>query len=176
LCLLRGRKNEHPIPHFAATNKPETRFKPEASKPAVALKPMIAGREVTEDHDHLALTLGQDPVTFLREDMAQQKVLSCRDAVDLAGARWVRTAGLILVRQMPNSATGVMLITLEGEIGGPDPVFWSKIFEWARYAILGHRMQRIDGRSKQAASVKLRGICISDLSLEALKLRMRDFR
>ena len=106
---------DDPLPLFAAADKREAGFLPEADEPRVALKPMTAGGEVVEDYGHVGLTLRQHPVTFLREDLTQQKVLSCRDAGDLATGRWVRTAGLILVRQMPGSAKGVMFITLEDE-------------------------------------------------------------
>jgi error-prone DNA polymerase len=219
---------DDPLPLFAAADKREAGFQPEASEPAVVLKPMTAGGEVVEDYGHVGLTLRQHPVAFLREDLAKQKIVTCREANDLGNGRWVRTAGLILVRQMPGSAKGVMFITLEDETGVANLVVWPKIFEQNRRVVLGSRMLRVDGRiqregdvvhlvarylydlsgdlagigdrdaafplphgrgdeghhggsgtdsrSNSPPSAKPRDIYIPDLSLEALRLRSRNFR
>ncbi len=219
---------DDPLPLFAAADKREAGFQPEASEPSVALKPMTAGGEVVEDYGHVGLTLRQHPVAFLREDLTKQKIVTCREAGDLSNGRWVRTAGLILVRQMPGSAKGVMFITIEDETGVANLVIWPKIFEQNRRVVLGSRMLRVDGRiqregdvvhlvarhlydlsgelagigdrdvafplphgrgdeghtggsgtdsrSKTQQSAKPRDIYIPDLSLEAIRLRSRNFR
>ncbi len=144
---------DDPLPLFAAADRREAGFQPEAEEPSVALKPMTAGGEVVEDYGHVGLTLRQHPVAFLREDLAEQKIVTCREAGDLGNGRWVRTAGLILVRQMPGSAKGVMFITLEDETGIANLVVWPKIFEQNRRTVLGSRMLRVDGRIQREGDV-----------------------
>ena len=63
------------------------------------------------------VSVAEPLVAFLREDLARDKVISCAEAGKLGNGRWMRTAGLILVRQMPGSAKGVMFITIEDETG-----------------------------------------------------------
>ncbi len=63
------------------------------------------------------LTLRQHPVAFLRKDLPARNIMSCAEAMNARDGRWVYTAGLVLVRQKPGSAKGVMFITIEDETG-----------------------------------------------------------
>jgi error-prone DNA polymerase len=76
---------------------------------------MASGREVVEDYGHVGLTLRQHPVSFLRAELARRRFLTCAEAVACRDRRWVHVAGLVLVRQRPGSAKGVMFITLEDD-------------------------------------------------------------
>jgi len=149
---IKGLRDE-PLPLFAAADKREQLFLPEADEPAVALRPITAGGEVVEDYGHVGLTLRQHPVAFLREDLALERVVTCAEAADFNNGRWVRAAGLVLVRQMPGSAKGVMFITIEDETGVANLVIWPKIFEQNRRTILGGRMLRVDGRIQREGDV-----------------------
>lgn len=60
--------------------------------------------------------------------------------------RWVYTAGLVLVRQKPGSAKGVMFITIEDETGPANIVVWPSLFEKRRSVVLGSSMMAINGR------------------------------
>jgi hypothetical protein len=91
---------------------------PEINEPAVELRPMTAGREVVEDYGHVGLTLRTHPIAFLREDLQQRHIVTCSAAMnDIRDGRWAEVAGLVLVRQRPGSAKGVMFITIEDESG-----------------------------------------------------------
>ena len=88
-------------------------LRPEAIEPAVTLPPMTMGREVVEDYRSKGLSLRAHPVAFLRESLAAARL--SRPAPRFATApngRRISIAGLVLVRQMPGSAKGVMFITL----------------------------------------------------------------
>ena len=102
---------------------------PEAEEPAVALRPMTAGGEVVEDYRHVGLTLRQHPVAFLRDDLRRRRIVTCAEAMQARDGRWLEAAGLVLVRQRPGSAKGVMFITLEDETGIANLVVWPKVFE-----------------------------------------------
>jgi error-prone DNA polymerase len=75
-------------------------------------------------------------VTFLRADLTRRRIVSCAAAMDGRDGRWLETAGLVLVRQRPGSAKGVMFITIEDETGVANLVIWPKIFERQRQIIL----------------------------------------
>ena len=69
------------------------------------------------------------------------------------GGRWIETAGLVLVRQRPGSAKGVMFITLEDETGIANLVVWPKVFEAHRRIVLGAGMIGIAGRVQRSGEI-----------------------
>ena len=95
-----------------------------SDEPAVALRPMTAGGEVVEDYGHVGLTLRSHPVSFLREDLGASGIVTCAEAMAARDGRWLEAAGLVLVRQRPGSAKGVMFITIEDETGIANLVVW----------------------------------------------------
>jgi len=68
------------------------------------------------------------------------------------GAR-VTVAGLVLVRQRPGTAKGVIFVTLEDETGVANVVVWAKVFERFRRAVIAGRLLRITGRIQREAEV-----------------------
>lgn len=69
---------------------------------------MTAGSEVVEDYSHVGLTLRQHPLAFLRAGLTSRRILPCAEAVGSRDRRRVDAAGLVLVRQRPGSAKGVL--------------------------------------------------------------------
>ena len=81
---------------------------------------------------------------------------SCLPAARLdeppAGAR-VAVAGLVLVRQRPGTAKGVIFVTLEDETGVCNIVVWARVFERFRRAVIAGRLLRVTGRLQREAGV-----------------------
>jgi len=144
---------DEPLPLFAAAAAREANVVPEQDEPTVSLRPMTAGREVVEDYGHIGLTLRQHPVSFLRSDLSLRRIVTCADAVASRDRRWVDVAGLILVRQRPGSAKGVMFMTIEDETGIANVVIWEKVFEQFRRVVLGAAMIGIKGRIQREGEV-----------------------
>ena len=69
-----------------------------------------------------------------------------------AGAR-VTVAGLVLVRQRPGTAKGVIFVTLEDETGVANVVVWAKVYERFRRAVIAGRLLRVTGRLQREAGV-----------------------
>lgn len=89
--------------------------------------------------------------------------------------RWVNVAGLVLVRQRPGSAKGVMFITLEDESGIANLVVWPKVFERFRRAILSAGMIAVRGRiQREGEGVHLVAQRLTDLSGELAGVGKRD--
>jgi len=87
-----------------------------------------------------------------------------------AGAR-VCVAGLVLVRQRPGTAKGVIFVTLEDETGTCNVVVWAQVYERFRRAVISGRMLRVTGRvQRQAGVVHVVAEQIEDISamLDAL--------
>ena len=151
IWAIRALRDE-PLPLFAAAARVEETL-PELAEPVVALRPMNAGREVVEDYAALGFTLRRHPAGFLRADLAAQQIASCAAAMGARDGRWISTAGLVLVRQRPGSASGVIFITIEDETGIANLVVWPKIFERYRRIVLTARMIAVKGRIQREGEV-----------------------
>ena len=114
---------------------------------------MTAGSEVVEDYGHVGLTLRRHPLSFLRSDLSRRRIVTCANAVASRDRRWVDVAGLVLVRQRPGSAKGVMFMTIEDETGVANIVIWQTVFEQYRRIVLGSRMIGIRGRIQREGDV-----------------------
>jgi len=174
LWAIKALRNE-PLPLFAAAANREAGIVPEQAEPAVSLKPMEAGREVVEDYGHVGLSLRRHPVSFLRADLTRRRFVTCAEAVSLRDGRWVNVAGLVLVRQRPGSAKGVMFITLEDETTVANLVVWSKVFEKYRRTVLGSGMLGVKGRvQREGEVVHIIARELIDLSSELASVGSRD--
>ncbi|WP_152047598.1 error-prone DNA polymerase [Aureimonas psammosilenae] len=158
---------DEPLPLFAAAADREARTVAEQVEPVVRLRAMPEGGEVVEDYGHVGLTLRQHPVSFLRAELARRRHITCAEAMASRDRRWVEVAGLVLVRQRPGSAKGVMFITIEDETGVANLVVWTKVFEANRRTVLGAGMMGVRGRiQREGEVVHLVAHHLSDLSQE----------
>ncbi|TPI10297.1 DNA polymerase III subunit alpha [Mesorhizobium sp. B4-1-3] len=166
---------DEPLPLFAAASAREPELVPEINEPAVTLRPMTAGGEVVEDYRHIGLTLRSHPISFLREDLRRRRIVSCAEAMEARDGQWLEAAGIVLVRQRPGSAKGVMFITLEDETGIANLVVWAKVFEQHRRTVLSAGMVAARGRIRREGEVvHLVVRKISDLSAELASVGERE--
>ena len=92
------------------------------------------------------------------------------------GAR-VCVAGLVLVRQRPGTAKGVIFVTLEDETGVANVVIWAKVYQQFRRAVISGRLLRVTGRlQRQSNVVHVVAEGIEDLSPLLDRLLLPDFR
>jgi error-prone DNA polymerase len=174
LWQIKGLRDE-PLPLFAAAARREDEQIPELVEPVVALRPMTAGSEVVEDYGHVGLTLRAHPMSFLRGDLRRRRIVTCSDAMNARDRQWLEAAGLVLVRQRPGSAKGVMFITIEDETGIANLVIWPKLFERQRRIILSASMFAVRGRiQREGEVVHLVAHHLTDLSAELASVGSRD--
>ncbi|MFC3694879.1 error-prone DNA polymerase [Chenggangzhangella methanolivorans] len=174
LWAIRGLRDE-PLPLFAAASAREDEFVPEVAEPAVALRPMTAGGEVVEDYRHVSLSLRAHPVAFLRQELTRRRMVTCLEAMEARDRRWLEIAGVVLVRQRPGSAKGVMFITLEDESGVANLVVWPNVFEKNRRTILSAGMIAVYGRvQREGEVVHLVAQRLTNLSAELASVGERD--
>lgn len=128
-------------------------FSPEGLEPSVELKPMSDGREVVEDYRSLQLSLRAHPLTFLRDDLARRGIVRCADLARIKDGRHVEVAGIILVRQKPGSAKGVLFITIEDESGIANGILWPDRFEAQRHTVMSAAMIGMKGRVQKEGEV-----------------------
>ncbi len=174
LWAIKGLRDEE-LPLFAAASARAGATVAEVKEPAISLRAMAAGREVVEDYSHTGLSLRRHPVSFLRADLARRRIVSCAEAMGSRDGQWLEAAGIVLVRQRPGSAKGVMFITLEDETGIANLVVWTKVFEKFRRIILSSGMIGVKGRiQREGEVVHLVAHRITDLSSELASIGQRD--
>ena len=137
-----------PLPLFEAADQ-----RGEGREPAVALPAMAEGEQVVEDYRTLRLSLRAHPLSFLRQRLAGRGVLPAEALLRARDGDRAATAGLVLVRQRPGSARGVIFMTLEDETGTVNIVVWPNILEKYRPAVLGARLALVRGRVQRAGEI-----------------------
>ena len=174
LWALKALRDE-PLELFAAAAPREARTIEEVREPAVSLRPMTSGGEVVEDYRHVGLTLRRHPASFLRADLASRRIVTCAEAMSARDGKWLTTAGLVLVRQKPGSAKGVMFITIEDETGVANLVIWPSLYERQRRIILAAGMFAVQGRiQREGEVVHLVAKQLTDLSADLAGVGERD--
>ena len=142
-----------PLPLFTAADERDGLLRDEASEPEVLLTPMGEGAEVVEDYRASGLSLRAHPLAFLRDELTRRRMISCAQLRSVKDGRYVELAGIVLVRQKPGSAKGVMFITLEDETDVANLVVWTKIFEANRRTVLGASMMGVRGQVQREGEV-----------------------
>lgn len=120
---------------------------------SVALPVMQSGEHVVEDYETLRLSLKAHPVSFLRPNLKRRGIIPAAALIDHPAGRWTRVAGLVLVRQRPGTASGVVFMTIEDETGIANIIVWSRIFEEHRRIVMGARMIVVEGELQKEQGV-----------------------
>ncbi len=142
-----------PLPLFAAADERESLFSPEGLEPDVSLRALSDGREVVEDYRALQLSLRAHPLTFLRQDLTRRGIVRCADLANIKDGRHVEVAGIILVRQKPGSAKGILFLTIEDETGIANGILWPDRFEAQRRTVMSAAMIGMKGRVQKEGQV-----------------------
>ena len=114
---------------------------------------MADGEQVVEDYRTLRLSLRAHPLSFLRARLAGRGALPAEAMARARDGDRAATAGLVLVRQRPGSAKGVIFMTLEDETGVVNIVVWPNVLERFRRAVLGGRLVLVRGRVQRAGEI-----------------------
>ena len=124
-----------------------------AAEPDAKLPPMPLGAHVVEDYRSLSLSLKAHPTSFMRARLAQRGVTRSDGLPGVKSGERVTVAGLVLVRQRPGTAKGVIFMTLEDEAGVANVIVWPKAFERLRAIVLGARFVAVTGKLQNEMGV-----------------------
>jgi error-prone DNA polymerase len=122
-------------------------------EPAVSLPSLTLGEQVVDDYSTISMSLRAHPLALLRPMLTDRR-MSHSDALREArnGDRF-SMAGLVLIRQRPGTASGVVFVTLEDEFGIANLVVWPAVFETYRRTVMGARMLAAKGRVQREGIV-----------------------
>jgi error-prone DNA polymerase len=137
-------------------------------------------QDMQADYASLGLSLGRHPLSMLRRQLAARRCRRSRELAPLPHGTPVRMAGLVTLRQRPETASGVTFVTLEDEDGLFNVVVWRDVGERQRRVLLEARLLQVEGRVESAEGVQhLIAARLQDLSPLLGELggpRSRDFR
>jgi len=136
------------LPLFEAADQAELRREPD-----VALPPMPLGEHVVNDYRFLKLSLKAHPTQFLRQTLTRLGAVRHETLRSTRPGRRLTVAGLVLVRQRPGSAKGVIFMTIEDETAVANVIVWPKVFERYRAAVIGARLIAATGRLQNEQGV-----------------------
>lgn len=116
----------------------------------VSLPTMNLGQEMVEDYVSMRLSLKTHPMELLRPRIPN---LTLHSELAKCSARRVSVCGLVITRQRPGTASGVVFLTLEDETGVSNIVIWGKLFERYRRIVMTGRLLRVYGRLEREGIV-----------------------
>jgi error-prone DNA polymerase len=147
---LMGSDGAETLPLFAAAGRPPSR--PDMPE---ELPDMAPGEAVVHDYRTLTFSLKAHPVSFLRPLFDRRGTLPTTRLLDpgIRPGAVLETAGLVLVRQRPGTASGVIFATLEDETGIANIIIWDRVFQKNRKAVLGSRLLAVRGELQREGLV-----------------------
>ncbi len=163
LWHVRAIRAPKPLPLFANPLDGEG-----LSEPQVTLPTMHLGEEVVEDYIALRLSLRAHPMELLRPAIPG---LTPHDQLAATPLKRISVCGLVITRQRPGTASGVIFLTLEDETGVSNIVVWTQVYERFRRIVMGGRLLRVTGRLQREGIVThLIAEEIEDLSAQIVTL------
>ena len=142
LWAARALRGPKPLPLFGAEGEGEI-------EPNVALPLMTLGQEVIEDYVTLRLSLRAHPMELLRPRLVRS---TPNDRLTHLNGR-VSITGLVITRQRPGTASGVIFLTLEDETGVANVIVWTRVYETFRRAVITGRLLTVIGRIERDGDV-----------------------
>ncbi|MES2599946.1 MAG: error-prone DNA polymerase [Pseudomonadota bacterium] len=140
LWTVRRLPDDVPLPLFTAAAARE-----QPDEDAQPLPAMPLPEQVVADYQTLRLSLKGHPMEFLRPMFTEEGVVACEAIGHARDRQRVRCAGVVLVRQRPGSAKGVVFMTLEDETGIANIVVWPNVMEKFRKEVMGARLIEVQG-------------------------------
>jgi error-prone DNA polymerase len=119
----------------------------------ITLPEMTLSEHVVQDYATTSLSLKAHPVSFVRHQLNQFGVVSAADLSTIKNGAHVKTAGLILVRQRPGTASGICFITIEDETGTANLVVFKKLFDQYRKEIIQSKLIMVEGQLQREGEV-----------------------
>ncbi len=138
----------------------------------------VQWQDTVADYASTGLTLGEHPLSQLRDTLSARRMVTAATLPEMPSGRRATVAGLVINRQRPGTASGVMFATLEDETGHANIVIWPKLVEKQRRILLTTRLLIVTGTVQTESDVThLIAERLADGSdlVEGLATKSRDF-
>ena len=112
------------------------------------------GEEIVFDYSALGLTLRRHPMALLREKHTAMRFKSSSELRELPNGRLVRACGIVTLRQQPETAKGVVFVSLEDEDGAVQVIMWKSVRERLRKELLNAKLLGVYGTWQREGEVR----------------------
>jgi error-prone DNA polymerase len=149
-----------------------------APEPLPPLPAPREGEDIVADYASLGLTLGRHPLALLRSHLQKRRLVTAKELGALRHGSAARVAGLVTCRQRPDTASGVIFVTLEDETGNVNVVVWRALSERQKAELLGARLLGVQGvieRDGEVVHLVARRLLDYSRLLGPLTATSRDF-
>ncbi|MCC2601031.1 error-prone DNA polymerase [Sphingopyxis yananensis] len=153
LWAVKAIRTSKPLPLFSNPLDGES-----VREPIITLPPMHLGEEVVDDYVTTRMTLRAHPMELLRHQLTQSPLgqkhpITAHDQLLHVTEGEYSVCGLVITRQRPGTASGVVFLTLEDETGVANIVVWPDLLEANRAAVMGGRLLRVTGELQKEGIV-----------------------
>lgn len=179
LASLSGHRRVQVWEAAAMLRAPELLQDAPVEEDVLELEEAPEGEEVLWDYSSIGLTLRSHPMKLLRPQLDKYKLRNSEQLRRTPNGRLVRTAGIVTLRQQPDTANGTIFVSLEDEFGATQVIVWRDVREAQREVLLRSRLLAVKGRwQRQGMVCNLIAERLADLSplLGRLQTESRNFR
>ncbi len=178
LMSLSGHRRQQVWDAAALRRPPELLRQAPVDEPVLELKAAAEGEEVVWDYRTLGLTLRSHPLLLLRPKLNERRFLTAQQLSRTRDGKELDYCGIVTLRQQPETAKGVMFVSLEDETGNVQVIVWPSVKEAQRHELLTSRLLAVRGRwQRQGDACSLIAQRVEDLTswLGELETSSRDF-
>ena len=111
------------------------------------------GRDIVDDYASTGFTLRRHPLALLRPRLKKMNLLSAAELNAVPNGRFVRTTGIVTVRQRPGTAKGTIFVSLEDETGVINVIVWNNVIEEKRRPLLTASLLTVYGTMQRQGDV-----------------------
>lgn len=179
LIILAGHRRQQVWQASALRRPPQLMRDAAVDEDFLELAPALEGEEVVHDYQTIGLTLRSHPLALLRPALTKRRLATAAALARVPDGRMVRYAGIVTIRQQPETAKGVVFISLEDETGNVQVIVWPSLKEQQRAEVLRARLLAVYGQWQRKEGVtNLIARKLADLTplLGRLATGSRDFR
>jgi error-prone DNA polymerase len=178
LTSLSGHRRQQVWDAAALHSPPELLRDAPVQEDVLELPQAPEGEEIVFDYAALGLTLRRHPMALLRERLTAMRYKSSSELRDVSNGKLVRACGIVTLRQQPETAKGVIFVSLEDEDGTVQVIVWKRVREQQRSELMNAKLLGVHGtwqREGEARNLIAKHfVDLSDL-LGKLDAPSRDF-
>lgn len=145
LLSLAGHRRQQVWDSSALHRAPQLLREAPVNETPLQLPQAPEGEEIVFDYASLGLTLRRHPLALLRPQLASQRLVTAQELATYPNGRLARACGIVTVRQQPETAGGVVFVTLEDETGTVNVIIWKHLRERQRSVLLQSRLLAVYG-------------------------------
>ncbi len=154
LMSLSGHRRQQVWEASALKRPPQLLKEAPVDEAFLELEAAPEGEEIVHDYATLGLTLRRHPLALLRRQLSQRRLASAADLERAPNGRLVRYAGIVTLRQQPETANGTIFMSLEDETGVVQVIVWRSLRERQRPEVLRSRLLAVYGTWQREGDVK----------------------